>query len=1315
MPCLELSNYAISARRCCTSVISVSPAITDLGECNVGEYRAAVFTVTNDSDLPALVFPYVESETLSITEKEVHIPPRQSKQVRFEYVARLVNTDYKRDAVLMNGYNSHGNVSVEVRAKNVDTQQVLLHSMFYKLHTRNTKRQLQVYFDTCLFNVPNVRTFSLRNVYTETLIIEILAMDDSDEVQIFQIVDDVGSQLLNRGGSQYKSQAMEDLKWGVSPSLSDGPPAHLPVPAHQMSSSSLLAQLSEFDARRKYSLGEAPDPDSLPPVAPIRTIASSVSSSSLDYGTYKSSFSNHSLVLTMAGALGSDRESSGGGHALSPGTDEGKNATRNSVSRASYKKDELDSGNFLSLMDSSNFPFSVFGELERSTDGNSASDSIGRSKGQGSAMNGSGNVPDEESSGTMAVRLIQRCYREFSDELRRNGEGKIHPLSMSTPPGIATVPRGKTVFFAVVFTPKSTYKPEELNQVTLSKELSLRLLVPEDEVESKTGIESTSTIVGPGSNPSLRNYGRLKPMDVKGEPLKPRSIVVRAKACRSEMSITQKNINFGRTTVGEVTTMGVTIMNKSTVPLLYSISKSGSISSGFIRIPSGLRGRISAMKSQTIEFAFCPKLPGPFEETLQIENILDPGNTMSVVIKAKVSKSEYFFLLPAQATSSEPRLLVDSAESSPPSTDLKSKVMALVSSLNPSIISAGGLAFQYLGEMAVGESSLVQLSFRVRNATSKTRNFIVDASHATATSLISTSISGSSTDAEIPFEPIPETLQSICAVRCQFQEYTAEAMAQANRMSLEDRKILEDKLEQFEQKLKIAIRKKKPAKMLKYEKKVAEAREMLSGVLIAKKGDESDDLVGKSTQHLTDSPRRKLHCDAPVYHFQLAAESESLIQVKVTFLPGSSYAHWDGPLPFRGSLRVFEARNEDAVRLVHYCAVVYSSKKSYDASSLAIDPSVDGILDVESVDENHSPYNFNVDRSRRYSAPMELPGTFPRLHDKTLSYSSDMEMVVGGSRASKGSEDMDVDLDESVDVETCVFLTTISQWCSFPTKEIMPRYKLSNYNILGMGLKLVQASRERAMHASFSVASLASDVGSLDVWLEENIVLNSSFEVSSEHMLFHTTEHGPVTFAQGSRLEALDLLQFSSRLRTTLPADATTECIVQWLPPPGMLPEQLLLGYVGVCLTLDNNTSSTQLIPVIWHWDHHSIIKVERSITFGEVPLGSNRDETLALTNVSETEDLVYSAKVLTVSHNNRGVVMLSTTSGEIEPKGKRSIVVNFSGTSLGKFEQELLVENVRDIFDQKRILITAYVTWPQTQFINLPDFKYDEKGKLSK
>ena len=58
--------------------------------------------------------------------------------MRIELVLRKLNLDYKKIITLRNLYNSYfGSKTIEVRASNLDTHQVLYHSAFYKTSVGN--------------------------------------------------------------------------------------------------------------------------------------------------------------------------------------------------------------------------------------------------------------------------------------------------------------------------------------------------------------------------------------------------------------------------------------------------------------------------------------------------------------------------------------------------------------------------------------------------------------------------------------------------------------------------------------------------------------------------------------------------------------------------------------------------------------------------------------------------------------------------------------------------------------------------------------------------------------------------------------------------------------------------------------------------------------------------------------------------------------------------------------------------------------------------------------------------------------------------
>lgn len=207
---LKVYSHQIQCRaQCCTSLISVSPGTLDLGECIVGQLRSDTFTVKNESDMTALVLPFVSSKSLEILEKELTIPPRGSKVCHVEYVARTVNDFYVNTITVMNVFNSHCNLNVDVRASNIDINGIVELSTLYQLHTRNDKMQTQIYFDKCLSQVPNMRSFAIRNMSSEFLQFELTTSSDST-VQIFKLSQDRNDVKLK------KDLDIAGMKWGSS-------------------------------------------------------------------------------------------------------------------------------------------------------------------------------------------------------------------------------------------------------------------------------------------------------------------------------------------------------------------------------------------------------------------------------------------------------------------------------------------------------------------------------------------------------------------------------------------------------------------------------------------------------------------------------------------------------------------------------------------------------------------------------------------------------------------------------------------------------------------------------------------------------------------------------------------------------------------------------------------------------------------------------------------------------------------------------------------------------------------------------------------
>ena len=185
------------------SSVVVSPDLIDFGECNVGDYKSASILLTNNSHKFALVVPYFESETISLSRKQVYLEPGQSFRIVIDYVVRVVDPKYSKVITFVNVLNPVSELNVKISAKNVDTFQMLQHDMFYKLYTYSGSKQIILYSKQCMFCQPNLRIFSLRNVYSAELKVKLTA-DNTKDVSIF---------VVNNASIECDGEILKAVRW----------------------------------------------------------------------------------------------------------------------------------------------------------------------------------------------------------------------------------------------------------------------------------------------------------------------------------------------------------------------------------------------------------------------------------------------------------------------------------------------------------------------------------------------------------------------------------------------------------------------------------------------------------------------------------------------------------------------------------------------------------------------------------------------------------------------------------------------------------------------------------------------------------------------------------------------------------------------------------------------------------------------------------------------------------------------------------------------------------------------------------------------
>ena len=346
----------------------------------------------------------------------------------------------------------------------------------------------------------------------------------------------------------------------------------------------------------------------------------------------------------------------------------------------------------------------------------------------------------------------------------------------------------------------------------------------------------------------------------------------------------------------------------------------------------------------------------------------------------------------------------------------------------------------------------------------------------------------------------------------------------STHLSVEDKKKLEDKLEHFKQKLKIAIRKQKQDKHIKYNKKISEILLLLNGGgsgVGEQKGHNSDpfraaddhseitnETEEESTHFIPLTRRRSFnnskstdlnhtnitsnksmatptlpspplalvpttnttpatapppaplpiptpaatttsttttttttHLPAPTpaatpaprivgssdvaFHVRVEPEQTVIIKIKITLLPSTNYRSWVDPLPFKGSFRVYECRNEDCVKKIRFIAFVSSPQRE---SSFPLLSSRYPSLDFA----HHGIERATVTTST------------------TLATTSITTSPRDGSGSGVGQYTLDPSFEESKD-QPSTFLVTISQWSSYATRHLYPYYRFNSpLNVLGM-------------------------------------------------------------------------------------------------------------------------------------------------------------------------------------------------------------------------------------------------------------------------
>ncbi|WVN85502.1 uncharacterized protein L203_100648 [Cryptococcus depauperatus CBS 7841] len=167
----------------CTSLIRLSSGdVIDFGQITVGASKSATLQIQNVSDLPAKVEIAAMSKVLSVNRGVIVIPPRGSVEEKLEFFPRRINERYEKQIFVRNLLNRANDQLVAIKSKNVDVYNITLHSHLYRILTPSGSNFLD--FGSVVINYPTVRTVHVENFSQRDLTLELSASQPED-IQLY--------------------------------------------------------------------------------------------------------------------------------------------------------------------------------------------------------------------------------------------------------------------------------------------------------------------------------------------------------------------------------------------------------------------------------------------------------------------------------------------------------------------------------------------------------------------------------------------------------------------------------------------------------------------------------------------------------------------------------------------------------------------------------------------------------------------------------------------------------------------------------------------------------------------------------------------------------------------------------------------------------------------------------------------------------------------------------------------------------------------------------------------------------------------------
>ncbi|KAI9361647.1 hypothetical protein DFJ73DRAFT_956941 [Zopfochytrium polystomum] len=576
--------------RTCTSFVEVSPSLVNFGDTDVGTLKSAPIQISNMSDLAASVEFRFISKVLHCSKGEISIPPKQTVEVKLDIYPRKVNPDYCKQITLVNLRNRENDQIVEVRSTHIDKNRVTFHSLFYRIITPSQTNFID--FGMAVINSQVVRTVTLENISKRPLRLG-LTSSMPDEITIFQKSSAVNPR------SESQSSAVAHRKERLLESIGD---RRTTKRVQDDSSSAAQKNTSVSSSHSTPKLrNEAEEREVVTEHSAYLDLASSSALSSRDSRKSprrRAQIYNNSGHYRQLGADDERRVSDVGGIGLHPvSNNHFKAPTKRLMSGDSSEAAQVNIDSLVSTLEqSSGLSPPLFSKP----------------------------VAEEK---FVKAQIVLR--REFENSVRSGKLVTVNTLELV---------EGQSVQLILVLTPNSSLRPTiQVSRTSLAKAYTLETL------QSKPRKHDAKIFIRLVDFDRQIDQPQFEQLLLGSDALIPvRELMIRCSLCRSVMELGQRNINFGFLDKNEARTKTIVIRNKSEIPLLYSIKKSGSIASGDLIIVEGRNGLVRGYGQKEIEFVFDPSLAGPFNERLVIENVQDKDNDHALTIKALIRQPSKF-------------------------------------------------------------------------------------------------------------------------------------------------------------------------------------------------------------------------------------------------------------------------------------------------------------------------------------------------------------------------------------------------------------------------------------------------------------------------------------------------------------------------------------------------------------------------------------------------------------------------------------------------------------------------------------------------